>query len=320
MNQLFNHTLLAQNDIYSQLPSWYESQEFGQLMWIIGGCIFAEILLLIYVYTTQTGVIARGTTKEAVRQPLFLLLLLLSLAIFLLYSVLPFFSFGEDVKMVKDCGLATLLIAGLILAIWTSSTSIADEIEGKTAMTLLSKPVTRRQFVVGKYLGILHAVLALLIPLGIALLLLIYFRIEFDARETRKDLPMHLILRDVMQVWPGIVLIFFEIAILSAISVTVSTRLPMIPNMVTCFTIFVVGHLTSILVKAGVLKVEFVAATAKFISTVLPALESFNMQAAVATGEFIPPDYLFKAGLYCGVYSTAVILLAFILFEDRDLA
>ena len=68
-------------------------------------------------------------------------------------TFLPFFSLGEDIKMLKDCGLATILISGLLLAVWTASTSIANEIEGKTAMTLLSKPINRRQFIVGKYIG-----------------------------------------------------------------------------------------------------------------------------------------------------------------------
>jgi len=64
--------------------------------------------------------------------------------------------------MLMDCGLATILICGLLLAVWTSSTSIAEEIEGKTAMTLLSKPINRRQFIVGKYVGIMSAVFWLL--------------------------------------------------------------------------------------------------------------------------------------------------------------
>jgi hypothetical protein len=69
----------------------------------------------------------------------------------------PFFSMGEDTKMYIDCGLATVLICSLIHAVWMASLRVADEIEGKTAMTLLSKPINRRQFVWGKYVGIFQS-------------------------------------------------------------------------------------------------------------------------------------------------------------------
>ena len=129
--------------------------------------------LLAFSYFTRAGIIARATTKEAVRQPVFGMLIAIAVVVLLVNTFLPFFSLGEDVKMLKDCGLATILICGLLLATWTASTSIAQEIEGKTAMTLLSKPINRRQFIVGKYFGILQAVMLLLIPLMICLLALI---------------------------------------------------------------------------------------------------------------------------------------------------
>ena len=98
-------------------------------------------------YGTRVGVIARATTKEAIRQPLFLLLVAISSIVLLLNSVMPFFTLEDDVKMLNECGLATLLISGALLAVWTAGTSITSEIEGKTAMTLLSKPIDRRQFI-----------------------------------------------------------------------------------------------------------------------------------------------------------------------------
>ena len=121
-------------------------------------------LTALFCYLTRAGVIARATTKEAIRQPLFPLLMALALLVLVTNTFVPFFSFGEDYRMLIDCGLATILICGLLLAVWTSSTSIADEIEGKTAMTLLSKPINRRQFVLGKFVGIMVAVFWLILP------------------------------------------------------------------------------------------------------------------------------------------------------------
>lgn len=286
--------------------------------------------LFIHSYKTRSGIIARATTKEAIRQPVFLFVLVISLLFLVVNTFLPFFSMGEDIKMLKDCGLATLLIAGLLLAVWTSSTSIADEIEGKTAMTVLSKPINRRQFIVGKYIGIVQAVLLLLVPLVIVFCLLLFYKVGYDAREASKEIPglwdaetgwfNAERLAAVVQTLPGIVLIFLETAVLAAVSVAISTRAPMVVNVVACLAIFVVGHLTPVLVQTGVLRLEFVSFMARLIATLLPSLEVFNTQAAVATGILVPPVYLAYSTLYCAAYCTAAILLAFILFEDRDLA
>lgn len=290
-------------------------------IWISG---FAAVLLgamLAFSYGTRAGIIARAATKEAIRQPVFIMLLGIALLLLVLNTFLPFFSLGDDVKMLKDCGLATILICGLLLSIWTASSGIADEIEGKTAMTLLSKPINRRQFVVGKYVGILQAVLLLMIPLSLAFLALIFYKVGYDARESSADSPEFADrVAAMVQIVPGLILIFFEATVLSAISVAISTRLPMVVNMVTCFAIFVIGHLTAVMVQTVLQDMEYVKFTAQLLATVLPNLEVFNINAAVATGSPVPPAYLGAALAYCVAYSSAAILLAFILFEDRDLA
>ena len=315
------------------------SDAFG--WWVTGAAVIAlPIICFVLARTTRLGMVAGATFKEAIRQPLFLLLMALSIVILVVNTFLPFYSLGEDVKMLKDCGLATLLVCGLLLAVWTASTSIADEIEGKTAMTLLSKPITRRQFVLGKYIGIMQAVMLLLFVAGAFLLFCVYYKVGYDARESGKEVPPWVVMQTVegwtrqiplpeperftetLQVMPGLVLIFLEIAVLGAISVAISTRLPMVVNMTACFAIFIVGHLTPILVQAegtgrGFEVVRFVG---QLIATILPALEWFSMQGAVATERLVPPDYLGFAALYAAAFSGAAILLAFILFEDRDLA
>lgn len=286
---------------------------------IVAGVLL--VLMNIYTYTTQAGVIARATRKEAVRQPVFLLLMLFSIVLIFVFTFLPFFTLGEDVKMMKECGLATILFSGVMLAVWTASTSIAAEIEGKTAMTLLSKPINRRQFIVGKWVGIVHCVMWLLVPIVIAFLVLIYYKVGYDAKEQSEEFPEHVErLRAVLLILPGIFLIFLEICVISAISVAISTRLPMVVNIISCFTIYIIGHLTPVLVQTGVLRIEIVSFMARLIATVFPSLEVFNAQAAITTGSVVPPQYLGYTTVYCAAYCAIAILIAFILFEDRDLA
>jgi len=299
-----------------------ENADLTVQWWVTGiGVLLYFVMLFGVASFTQAGVIAKATTKESIRQPVFLLLMALGLVLLFLNTFLPFFSMGDDVKMLMDCGLATILICSLLLAVWSASTSIASEIEGKTAMTLLSKPINRRQFIVGKYLGILKAVVWLMLPLVIAFLLLVYFKVGYDAREASKDAPSHL--EKMAAVWlilPGILLIYMEVAILAAISVAISTRLPMMVNMIICFGIYIIGHLTPNLVQAKSEGLEFVKFTGQLIATILPNLDNFNMSPAVATGTVVPPIYIGYSALSCLLYSGIAILVAFILFEDRDLA
>ncbi len=270
---------------------------------------------------TPTGIIAIATMKEAIRQPVFFLLLILVMVVILVLTFVPYFTLGEDVKVLKDDGMALIQLAGLLLAIWTSSTTIADEIEGKTAITLLSKPINRRQFVLGKYFGILMAVVLFIMPIVLWFLWWLYYKVFYDGKESSAtDITSAMAIASAVQVLPGIALIFMEIAVMAALSVAISTRLPMQVNMVTCLAIFVIGHLTPNLVHAGVFKLELVQFMARLIATVLPALEVFNIQPAIATGQEVPLIYLVWAAVYSVAYSAIGILLAFIMFEDRDLA
>jgi ABC-type transport system involved in multi-copper enzyme maturation permease subunit len=59
---------------------------------------------------------------------------------------------------------------------------------------------------------------------------------------------------------------------------------------------------------------------AQLLATVLPALETFNIYAAIATGQEVPLSYLGWAAFYCLLYTSIAMLLALLLFEDRDLA
>lgn len=312
-----------------------EPVEISSAQWGVTG-LFVGLLLagmFVFLYMTRTGIIARATTKEAVRQPVFLLMFGIASVLLVVNTFLPFFSLGEDIKMLKDCGLMTILFSGLLLSTWTASNSIASEIEGKTTMTLLSKPINRRQFIVGKYVGIVNAAMILIVPLVIVFCLLLFYKVGYDARESSKEIPAYFEgegflsyrpnsqrLAEVTQMIPGFLLMALEVAVMAAVSVAISTRTPMVVNMVTCLAIFVIGNLSPVLVKAGVLKLEFVSFMARLIATVIPALEAFNMQAAVATGKMVPPVYIGYAALYGAAYTGAMILLSFILFEDRDLS
>ena len=304
--------ILAQQDISLEDPNW-------GLAWLCGLALI--IGLIVFSYTTRAGIIARATTKEAIRQPLFFLLLFISAVVLVVNTFIPFFTLGDDVRELKNCGLATLLLSGVLLAVWTAGTSITNEIDGKTALTVLSKPVSRLQFVLGKFVGIVWSVSVIFLVLGAFFLVLIAYKPIYDARESAKLTPIwqdsYL---EVIRTVPGLVLAFLETVVLTSVSVAISTRLPLLPNFAICFAIYALGHLTPLLVQSAVGSLPPVAFMGIFISSVLPMLEAFNIQAAVAGGRPVPYEYLALSFYYCCLYSLVAMLLALILFEDRDLA
>lgn len=318
-----NSTVLAAEPVRAEFDK--SAAGLGVIGLIIGLLLAG---MFVFLYMTRTGVIARATTKEAVRQPVFLLMLTFGALLLIVNTFLPFFSLGSDIKMLKDCGLMTLLFSALLLAVWTASTSIASEIEGKTTMTLLSKPINRRQFILGKYVGIVNSTMCLLVPLVVLFGVMLLYKVGYDARESSKEIPTWFEdqglnadrLNEVLQVIPAVLLMAMEVAVMTAVSVAISTRTPMVVNMVTCLSIFVIGHLTPVLVQAGTLKLEFVSFMARLIATLLPSLEAFNMSAVVSVGNAVPAVYLGYSALYSLAYIGAMLLLSFILFEDRDLA
>ena len=119
---------------------------------------------------------------------------------------------------------------------------------------------------------------------------------------------------------PGLLLAYMETLVLAALSVAISTRLNLLANFTICLTIYLLGHLTPLVVQSNVTSFEIVRFFGQLIATIFPNLEHFNVQAAVAAGVDVPYEYLAWAFCYCLVYSVIAMLLALIMFEDRDLA
>jgi ABC-type transport system involved in multi-copper enzyme maturation permease subunit len=283
--------------------------------------IFALIIALLNWVAPKICAIARVTAKEATAQPLFYVILAIGIFGLLFFPFIPYNTFGEDIKMLKDTGLTLIMVLTLILALWTASVSIAEEIEGRTALTLLSKPVGRRQFIVGKFLGILGPIVILFIVFGAIFLASISYKVVYDARETSQTEPKWQDCQEAMvQITPGLALAFMETMVLTSISVAISTRLPMMANLIICLAIYVLGHLVPMLANSAVGKIAQVEFVAGLLGAVLPVLEHFNIYTAIATGQSVPLAYLGLAGIYCLLYSGLALIVALLLFEDRDLA
>lgn len=289
--------------------------------------------LAIVFFLTMTGLLAfrqaaprvwalaLSTAKNEMAQPLYLLLLAIGIFGVLLFGIYPFNTLGDDIRLLKDSGVTLIMVLGMLQAVWSAGTSVSEEIEGRTALTVLSKPISRRSFILGKYAGIMLAVLVLFAIIAAILLIVISYKPIYDAREsTRAVTTWQNGYDEIMTTIPVLGLYFMQTMAVAALAVALATRLPLLANFITCFVVYVIGNLTSPLVASTEGNNELVGFVGKLIAVVVPNLNVFNVQSAVDTGNSIPMIYLAGAFNYLVCFAIAVWMLAMLLFEDRDLA
>ena len=304
------------------------------------------ILMLIW---PKGGAVAYAAFREGVRQPLFWVLFAFGLLALVISPIVPYFTFGEDLVMVKDLGFDTMMLVAALFGTLAASQSISEEIEGRTAVTLMSKPVSRRQFLLGKFLGILLASLllyALLSWLFEGVLLGKSWLDRLDPTPTPAWLTSFLsslnlaekptaLLRGLglwtdhtLSVLPGLVMTFSEVMVLIAVAVALATRTTMVVNLSTVLAIYFLANVTPVLVTIGhEAKVrtpgpvsELLSFTAGLFDMLLPDLDTFRIGPALVSDAALPPPYILSVLFYGVLYSLIVLLIGLILFEDKDLA
>ncbi len=278
-------------------------------------------ILLQQAIAPRASAVALATIKNEIAQPLFVVLTLIGTFLIVLFVFLSFYTFGEDIKLLKECGIVVIMLLAAFQGIWSASSSISEEIEGRTALTVLSKPIQRRSFLLGKFLGIFWVVTLLFVILGTVELAAVAYKPIYEARENSLEMPSwqdcH---REMVATVPGLVLGLMQATILSTFSVALATRLPQLANIAVCFAIYVVGHLATAIVSGANEGFPIVKFVAQLVATVTPILEHFSLQAAIDAGSPIPMSLLSGTLIYCVLYMMVSMFLALLLFEDRDLA
>lgn len=296
-------------------------QSFMILLTAAAVLLVGLAILLQQAVAPRASAVALATMKNELAQPLFLVLMALGVVAILIYEFLSFNTFGEDIKLLKDCGITTIMLFAAFQGIWSASSSISEEIEGKTALTVLSKPIQRRSFIIGKFLGIFWVLALMFVILGTVELGAVAYKPLYDARETSETAPVwqscHL---EMMSTIPGLAMAFMQSVVLMAISVALATRLPQLANLAVCFAIYVLGNLTTSLVTSTQEGFEIVKFVAQLVATIIPILEHFSLQAAIDAEKAITLSLICGNLVYCLLYVLLSMFLALLLFEDRDLA
>jgi ABC-type transport system involved in multi-copper enzyme maturation permease subunit len=275
----------------------------------------------------RTLVIVRHTFLEAVVQPIYTLVLAIGIAIIVVFGLLPFFTFGEDTLMFKSVCLDVVLLLVLISTLFATSKSIYEEIEDRTMLTLMSKPVQRGEVLIGKYLGLVLAAF-----LGVPnTLSQVDFKMLWDLRVIH-----------VTGLVMSLLLMWLQICVLAAISVAISTRVSLIVNLPLVILIYIAGNMTRFLfpmdAPGAVLadKGPFVQGLAYVVSTILPYLATFDLRqltvfkmiAVEGTGFERDPNAVSVTALWLAVsaaaayavcYTTAALGAGMLLFQTREL-
>jgi ABC-2 type transport system permease protein len=128
--------------------------------------------------------IAKNTFVETLRQPVYAVIIGTALLLFLLSPSLSMYTMDDDNKLLRELGLSTLFLASLFVAIFSASGAVAVELENKTILTVLTKPVQRPIFVIAKFLGVIGAVALAHYLCTIALLMTIRHGVLETASDT----------------------------------------------------------------------------------------------------------------------------------------
>jgi len=289
----------------------------------------------------RTFVILRHTFIESILQPIFPVLLALGTAVLAIFALLPFFTLGEDAVMFKAVGLDVVLLFVLIITLFATSKSVFDEIEDRTMLTLMSKPVRRWEVLAGKYLGISAAALLGVAVLGAVLGLCLWLRIPGDYTLKADSLDTEVLRRIADWRWmhtaglvAALVTLWLQISVLAAIGVALSTRVSLVVNLPLVILVYVAGNLTRFLFPVGSGESPLYTAMAYALGTLLPYLAVFDLREAtvygkLAMGEFVK-DQRAKAladvwlnvglaGAYAVAYSLFALLAGLWLFQGREL-
>ncbi len=252
--------------------------------------------------TAAVGAIALNTFREAVRDRILYLLLAFALLMIVSSRVLSMLTVGDEGKIIKDLGLSSISIFGVLTSVFVGVSLVFKEIDKRTVYTLLANPVRRWQFVVGKFAGLALVLLMNVVLMSAALVALLL---------ARGDTVLRLV--------PAIVLIYVELLLVTAFAFLFSSFANPILSAIGTVATYVVGHLSW---SFELLKDRVPEGAPRVLCDVLhaalPNLDRLDVKARVVHDLAVPGPFLGWAALYGVSYALAVLVVACVVFERRD--
>ena len=252
-----------------------------------------------------TMAIAKQTLEDMLRRKVLLILLIVAVAMIALGPSVGFLSPRESSAVLRSLGLAVILIAGLLITIIAGIQVIPTEIERRTIYTVLSKPVERYEFILGKWLGGLATVFVMIAAMGLVFLGVLRVQEGFFSFDMTQ----------------GVVMTFFQMMLLGAMAIFFSTFATPVVNFFLSFGIFMLGNMsvvTESLTKNPNPATKIVASIVHFL---LPNFGNFNIQNKLIHPEVTITNqnvFIMQNIVYALIYSSVLLILAILVFDRRE--
>ena len=257
-------------------------------------------------------IIAHNTFRESIRDKILYNIVFLAIALTLFSIVLGEWSVFDRAYVIKSTTLSVMSLSGLLISIFVGISLVQKEIQRRTVLTLLSKPISRVTFIVGKYFGLLAVV-----AVHLAILTGIFYVMLFviDAAPTASLLT-------------AIYLIFCEMAVVIAVALLFSSFSSTILSALFTLGVYFAGHLCNELLEqvrfttrmndVGDASAALLEKIATVIHAVFPGLYRYNVTSYVVHGLALPDMYLFWNTIYALGYVGVFLAIASWWFSRRD--
>ena len=254
---------------------------------------------------TRILAVTQNTFRETVRNKILHNMLAFAVVMFGLAWVISTWSVGEPGKIITDLGLSITVLVGVIIAIFAGIVLVHGEVDRRTILPILAKPIRRWEFVLGKYLGFSGAVLLVYIGMNIILLLFL--------AAIGYQISTQLIKAMFISIW--------EVELVVAMAVMFSTLTSPWLSAINTIILFVAGRFSyDIKFYLDANPEASAGLVLQIIYLLLPNLSYFNMRHEAVHLLEIPTMQLVYASLYGLVYCAILLLIASLAFRHKDLA
>ena len=249
------------------------------------------------------GVIALNTFRENLRDKILYNLLLFAGLLITASMLLGSLSISEQEKIVTDMGLAAINLIGVIIAVFVGIGLVSKEIERRTIYTIVARPISRVQFVLGKYLG-----LVVTLSVNLSIMLLVFLSTIWWSGAS-----VHISLLQAVE------LIFVELLVVTALALFFSTFSSAMVSASMTLGLYVIGHLTPDMKGiAEKSQNELVTMLLTGIYYLCPNLEMLNIKGQAAAGVSVSLAYQSMATVYGLFYASLLLAVACVIFQRRD--
>jgi len=278
--------------------------------------------------------IGRNTFTELVRQKVFYFLLLFALFVIGNSAFLAKFSFQEEFQMLKDVALGAMSVFLSLLAILATATLLPRDLEDRTIFTILSKPVPRHEYLLGKLLGVVILLTLSALLMGALFILVLLLREQSVLIETRNSLAespgeLAAALAEVTKSafgWdliPAMAILLVKSVLLSSLTLMVSTFATSgIFAILVSVSAYFIGHLQSTAREywmSGIGVHWWTRLFTALVALLFPDLQAFNLTDDIVAGIPLPMGIFWQTVALGGVYTAVYYSVACFIFQNREL-